>query len=93
MLLTSAGYEFMLFDGLNRFYLCLQRSDLRGRLSCGANCLDDYMTSWEVELRERLERQEALLSQMGQAEVRDAPVDTATPLPLSPPVPGADLRL
>lgn len=63
-MLISAGYEFMLFDGLNRFYLCRERADLRGLLYCGANCLDDYITHREAELRERLARQAALLSQL-----------------------------
>jgi FkbM family methyltransferase len=45
--LLEAGYEFALFDGLNRFYLARERQDLRQRLSYGA-CVLDGFESFEV---------------------------------------------
>ncbi len=59
-MITSSGYDFQLFDGLNRFYLRTDRSDLAPRLAQPANIFDDFMTVREARLRERiveLERQ------------------------------------
>lgn len=49
--LLSAGYELVLFDGLNRFYVEATDSALREALSVPANVLDDY-----VPLRQASER-------------------------------------
>ena len=54
MLLTQAEYHFVLFDGLNRFYVRHERTDLRDAFCCGANCLDGYVTYREAQLRARL---------------------------------------
>jgi FkbM family methyltransferase len=48
-LLIDAGYEFALFDGLNRFYCDGGRPDLKKRLEAPANVLDDYAAvSWHT---------------------------------------------
>jgi FkbM family methyltransferase len=47
-LLLAAGYEFTLFDGLNRFYLAREHAELRARLSYPA-CVLDQFASYEVE--------------------------------------------
>ncbi len=49
-LLTRQGYDFALFDGLNRFYLCEQHKDRMSRLSVPVNVFDGYRTSAEFYL-------------------------------------------
>lgn len=65
-LLTSAGYQFCLFDGLSRYYVASERSEELGpALGTPANALDWFVLASTVELtrqREDLkrERDEAL---------------------------------
>lgn len=54
-LLFEAGYEFALFDGLNRFYYRCEEPDLREPLSVPANILDKFVPASVVELRSRIE--------------------------------------
>lgn len=49
-LLTRQGYDFALFDGLNRFYLCEQHKDRMSRLSVPVNVFDGYRTAAEFYL-------------------------------------------
>ena len=49
-LVTSAGYRFCLFDGLSRFYVAADHTDLVDRLSHGAAILDRYTTLRQREL-------------------------------------------
>lgn len=42
-LLLASGYEFTLFDGLNRFYCDCQRPGIRQRLQAPANVLDNFV--------------------------------------------------
>lgn len=51
-LLTGAGYRLVNFDGLNRFYLADEHSDLEGLLSVPANVLDNFTRFSERCLRE-----------------------------------------
>jgi FkbM family methyltransferase len=55
-ILLSAGYEFGLFDGINRFYVRREDSELLPRISMPANCLDPYQTSDDAHLVRELER-------------------------------------
>jgi FkbM family methyltransferase len=41
--LLSYGYEFVYFDGLNRFYLSDQHLELRGQFGAGPNVFDDFV--------------------------------------------------
>lgn len=43
-ILLDAGYDMVLFDGLNRFYLDQDETLLRQRLAAPANVLDDYIS-------------------------------------------------
>ena len=52
-LLTRQGYDFALFDGLNRFYLCEQHKDRMSRLSVPVNIFDGYRTAAEFYLERR----------------------------------------
>jgi FkbM family methyltransferase len=53
-LLLRAGYEFVLFDGLNRFYVREEDAPLAAPLSATANVLDDYLphryATWRSDL-------------------------------------------
>lgn len=44
-LLVDAGYEFALFDGLNRFYCDRNRPDIKQRLLAPASILDNYIAA------------------------------------------------
>ena len=54
-LLTRQGYDFALFDGLNRFYLCEQHRARMSRLSVPVNVFDGYRTSAEFYLERSAE--------------------------------------
>jgi FkbM family methyltransferase len=43
--LLAAGYEFALFDGLNRFYVAAEHTDLKNRLATPANVLDHFVSA------------------------------------------------
>jgi FkbM family methyltransferase len=66
-LVLDAGYQFALFDGLNRFYVCDERTDLLSKLCFGANCLDGYITYRESQLRARLQAAEEEIRRIRQA--------------------------
>jgi FkbM family methyltransferase len=48
----DSGYVCALFDGLNRFYMKENDSDLFNLLAVPANVLDDFTTNTQVELRQ-----------------------------------------
>ena len=54
-LLLQAGYQFALFDGLNRFYCCNEQAEsLLSRLSIPANIFDNYRLSREARALDEL---------------------------------------
>lgn len=63
-LLLGAGYEFVLFDGLNRFYVREEDAALAAPLGAPANVLDDYLPHRFALWRSDLER---ALSELVQA--------------------------
>jgi FkbM family methyltransferase len=52
-LLLEAGYDFALFDGLNRFYLAREHDGLRRKLSYPACVLDGFTSSDIVRMAEQ----------------------------------------
>jgi FkbM family methyltransferase len=74
-LVTSAGYRFCLFDGLSRFYVANEHSDvLADALSRPATVLDQYEPQRHVELRlenERLRSAVAALEEQQQELTRE----------------------
>lgn len=49
-LLIDAGYEFVLFDGLNRFYFDSRRPELGARLAAPANVCDNFVVAtWNIQ--------------------------------------------
>jgi FkbM family methyltransferase len=61
-LLLSSGYNFQLFDGLNRFYLRVDRMDLAPRVSLPTNIFDNFMSPRERLLHEKIAALEAKLA-------------------------------
>ncbi len=62
--LEAAGYRFVLFDGLNRFFVAEEHWDeLHDKLSAPANVLDNYEPARSAELRHEVERLSAELSE------------------------------
>jgi hypothetical protein len=56
-ILDSAGYQFALFDGLNRFYARDEEPELASLLSVPANVLDDFVPlHWSHEVAEAADR-------------------------------------
>ena len=45
--LLARGYEFVLFDGLNRYYISRAHQELRPAFAAGANVFDDFALSGE----------------------------------------------
>ena len=48
-LLVDAGYLFVYFDGLNRFYIAAEREALKACFSAPPNCFDDFVRVAEHE--------------------------------------------
>ncbi|HEV2041386.1 MAG TPA: FkbM family methyltransferase [Casimicrobiaceae bacterium] len=46
-LLTDAGYAFVYFDGMNRFYLASEKAELKARFAAPPNFFDDFMRAAE----------------------------------------------
>lgn len=44
-LLIKRGYEFVYFDGVNRFYISVERPELRESFGSGPNVFDDFVLS------------------------------------------------
>ena len=62
-LLLRAGYDFVLFDGLNRFYVREEDAALVAPLSAPANVFDDYLPHRYATWRSELERAQSELAQ------------------------------
>jgi FkbM family methyltransferase len=69
-LLFEAGYEFALFDGINRFYYRAEEPALRQRLSAPANALDNYVTARCKVLQDSVIALDARLAALTQGESR-----------------------
>lgn len=52
--LLSEDYEFIYFDGLNRYYLSKEKIELKSRLGLQPNIFDEYKTSEVVALEAKL---------------------------------------
>ncbi|MBO1078870.1 FkbM family methyltransferase [Roseomonas haemaphysalidis] len=58
-MLLDAGYDRCLFDGLNLYFLAREHSELAGRLTAGANILDDYTPVVVETLRDQVQATQA----------------------------------
>lgn len=69
-MLLKQGYEFVYQDGLNRFYVAVERSELKGAFSYPPNVFDYFVRASEAEVRDGLQSVQAKLADL--REVRDA---------------------
>jgi FkbM family methyltransferase len=88
--MLEAGYQFVLFDGLNRFYVRQEDGELAPLLSAPANVFDDYVEHRYTTWRKRSELLEAaqaenqeLRAALAQAEARGAAVEAQASRALS----------
>jgi FkbM family methyltransferase len=63
--LLDARYRFVLFDGLNRFYVRAEEPDLVGPLSAPANVFDDFVTHHHLDQVRALEARAAVADGLG----------------------------
>ena len=82
-LLTTRGYHFVYFDGLNRFYVADEHATLDKSFHAPANAFDDFITASVVELDQQLNAANAELekvkAELGEvnAEVQDVKLHLA----------------
>jgi len=63
--LVAVGYEFTLFDGLNRFYVAHERRELAERLSAPANPIDNWLPyRWVHQVETLTEYTASLLAEV-----------------------------
>ena len=55
-LVVTKDYEFVYDDGLNRFYVAIECTDLKGHFKYPPNFFDGFVSSAEIELRNRSEK-------------------------------------
>lgn len=55
-LLTTQGYEFVTFDGLNRFYVAQEHQEVSATLVNPPNVYDNYITNYQAHLQADCER-------------------------------------
>ena len=63
-LLTTRGYDFVYFDGLNRFYVAAEHPELKAAFQAPLNFFDEFVLAREVDLHQRLAAAEAALQQL-----------------------------
>lgn len=61
-LLFDAGYNFGMFDGLNRYYYRAEEPELRNSISIPANILDHYVTAAYRHLEDRCKELASLIA-------------------------------
>jgi FkbM family methyltransferase len=76
-LLTSKRYDFVYFDGLNRFYVAQEVGHLREVFSTPPNVLDDFMQYREVIHRDTIARLQQRLATEKTVSMPEQPSDTA----------------
>ena len=66
-LVTDSAYEFVYFDGLNRYYVAHERPELKPAFATPPNLFDNYVTTWQVQAQQaqkiQAEKSAALLHQ------------------------------
>ncbi len=63
-ILTAAGYRFVLFDGLNRFYAGEDDDEAASALAAPASVLDNYITYDHLAAYDRADRLQASLDEL-----------------------------
>jgi FkbM family methyltransferase len=65
-LLLNAGYEYVYFDGLNRYYVAIEHENLKGAFKAPPNVFDDFIRSDRLELEHRTQEAEAMVKEFEQ---------------------------
>jgi FkbM family methyltransferase len=58
-LLLNAGYEYVYFDGLNRYYVASEHENLKGAFKVPPNVFDEFVRSDRIEMERRAQEAEA----------------------------------
>ena len=75
--LLARGYEFVYFDGLNRFYLSTDHPELKAVFGPGPNVFDNFVRGTEFDLRVSLNAQTANADMLAQ-RVNDVSAENQT---------------
>jgi len=76
-LITSSNYQFVYFDGLNRFYVAKERQELLASFSSPPNLFDDYVLCREVDKQRDLEaKEEVIQAQNRELEAKEKVIQT-----------------
>jgi len=70
-LLLNAGYEYVYFDGLNRYYVSGEHENLKAAFKAPPNVFDDFLISKQIESERRAEAR-AQRAEERAAQVEDA---------------------
>ena len=70
-LITAAGYDFVYFDGLNRFYVAHEHGELKGHFCAPPNVFDEFITQRQLTADLNTRQAEATAGHW-QAEARQA---------------------
>jgi FkbM family methyltransferase len=79
-LLLNAGYEYVYFDGLNRYYVAGEHENLKGAFNAPPNVFDQFVRSDRLEAERRAQEAEAKVKEVeqraSQAEARAQEAET-----------------
>jgi FkbM family methyltransferase len=79
-LLLNAGYEYVYFDGLNRYYVAVEHGNLKAAFKAPPNVFDDFVRSDRLESERRAQEAEAMVKEVeqwaSQAEARAQEAET-----------------
>ena len=56
-LVTDSAYEFVYFDGLNRYYVAYEHAELKPAFATPPNVFDNYVTTWQVQAQQAQQAQ------------------------------------
>jgi FkbM family methyltransferase len=79
-LLLNAGYEYVYFDGLNRYYVAVEHGNLKAAFMAPPNVFDDFVRIDRLESDRRAQEAEAMVREVeqraSQAEARAQEAET-----------------
>jgi FkbM family methyltransferase len=65
-LLLNAGYEYVYFDGLNRYYVAVEHGNLKAAFKAPPNVFDDFVRIDRLESERRAQEAEAMVKEVEQ---------------------------
>jgi FkbM family methyltransferase len=76
-LIASSNYEFVYFDGLNRFYVAKEHGELLESFSAPPNIFDDYVLSRQLDDQRTLQaKEDAIQAQNRELEAKEKVIQT-----------------